>query len=101
MSRLGAAVAGVRPVQSQEMVLPSIPGLRGFGAAAERLGFEVHWTESDERDAQISALVGVVLNRAEYGQVVVLTGDRSLVDQLPRSVEVCKTIAVVPALDQR
>lgn len=67
----------------------------------ERLGFEVHWTESDERDAQIFALVGVVLNRAEYGQVVVLTGDRSLVDQLPRSVEVCKTIAEVPALDQR
>ncbi len=99
LGSLRQIVAGGRAVNSCEIVMPDIPQLRGFAAAARRDGWNVHWTSSAEREAQIEELLELVDYHLDDGRVIVVSGDDSLIEFLPGFlVELCTDLSRVPTL---
>jgi hypothetical protein len=100
LGALGEAVAGGRRVDRSEIVMPLLAPLVSFARAIEQRGWQVHWTDSTTRETQVIALLELVAQRAAEGEVVVVTGDRSVIERLPAGrIEVFDSLQRVPSIE--
>lgn len=98
LSDLRTVVANGRPVYRSIIVMPDIPALQSFAAAARREGWEVRWASDVDRDVQLDDLADLVDERIDDGRVIVVSGDQELLERMPAFlVEVCSDLSGVSA----
>lgn len=90
-------VARSRPVSDCILVLPRLETLRGFAHAAQHVGWQIRWIDTPERAHQVEAIVATV-NEWVPAPVTVVTGDPTLIAQLPDSAETFSDMGRVPDL---
>lgn len=98
LSDLRRVVANGRPVYRSIIVMPDIPALQSFAAAARREGWEVRWASDVDRAVQLDDLADLVDERIDDGRVIVVSGDQELLERMPAFlVEVCSDLSAVSA----